>query len=198
MSDNPRAEPETAPVTTTGAAKGGRLNAARHGLYSTAIVIPKIEDPDEWEAFRASVIASQNPVGSVETALAERIAELLWRRRRVARAEQQAVVSAQHRDHAVRGKRKFDVEAARKKSEARGEPPDSEWRSMYAADHYVDANRGPRLMPAESTLDQIIRYESHLNRQLYHALHELEAMQQRRQGQPSPLARVDVHGLPGA
>ena len=39
--------------------------------------------------------------------------------------------------------------------------------------------------------------EAHLNRQLLHTLHEIEAMQERRRGNSAPLSRVDVHGLPG-
>ena len=41
-----------------------------------------------------------------------------------------------------------------------------------------------------------MRYEAHLNRQLYQAMHELEALQARRQGGHAPLTRLDVHGLP--
>ncbi len=53
------------------------------------------------------------------------------------------------------------------------------------------------VVPADYNLNKIIRYEAHLNRQLYQALHELEARQARRRGQPAPLARVDVNVLPG-
>ncbi len=42
-----------------------------------------------------------------------------------------------------------------------------------------------------------MRYESHLNRQLYQALHELEALKARRQGQAAPLARIDVQATDG-
>jgi hypothetical protein len=55
-----------------------------------------------------------------------------------------------------------------------------------------------RLMPYPEETDRIIRYEAHLSRQFYQALHELEAQQARRQGQAAPLARVDVQGLPEA
>jgi CBS-domain-containing membrane protein len=37
---------------------------------------------------------------------------------------------------------------------------------------------------------------AHLSRQLYHALHELEALQARRLGGNAPLARLDVQGIP--
>jgi len=53
-----------------------------------------------------------------------------------------------------------------------------------------------RILPDEKTLGKISRYEAHLSRQLYHALHELEALQTRRFGGHSPLGRLDVQGLP--
>ena len=52
-----------------------------------------------------------------------------------------------------------------------------------------------RLLPDEKTLDKVARYEAHLQRGLYKALHELEALQARRQGGSAPLARLDVDGL---
>ncbi len=51
-----------------------------------------------------------------------------------------------------------------------------------------------RLLPHPLDIDKIIRYEAHLSRQLYQALHALEAMQAERRGQSAPLLRVDVHG----
>ena len=51
------------------------------------------------------------------------------------------------------------------------------------------------ILPEERALNKIMRYESHLNRQLYQALHELEARQARRTGEPAPLARLDVNTL---
>jgi hypothetical protein len=43
---------------------------------------------------------------------------------------------------------------------------------------------------------KVARYEAHLSRQLYHALHELEALQTRRLGGNAPLGRLDVQGFP--
>ena len=59
-------------------------------------------------------------------------------------------------------------------------------------------------LPEERDLNKITRgacpersrRKSHLNRQLYQAMHELEALQARRQGGHAPLARLDVHGPP--
>ena len=51
-----------------------------------------------------------------------------------------------------------------------------------------------RLLPSPLDIDKIIRYEAHLSRQLYQALHELESMRAERRGQAVSLVRVDVHG----
>jgi hypothetical protein len=54
-----------------------------------------------------------------------------------------------------------------------------------------------RILPNEKTLEKISRYEAHLSRQLYLALHELENLQKHRiTGEGTPLARLDVQGLP--
>jgi hypothetical protein len=55
-----------------------------------------------------------------------------------------------------------------------------------------------RLLPDDKTLEKVARYEAHLSRGLYKALHELEALQARRTGGSAPLARLDVDGLGGS
>jgi selenocysteine lyase/cysteine desulfurase len=61
----------------------------------------------------------------------------------------------------------------------------------------IDVMRRERILPDNKTLEKIARYEAHLSRQLYQALHELENLQKHRTtGEGVPLARVDVQGLP--
>ena len=55
-----------------------------------------------------------------------------------------------------------------------------------------------RLLPDEKTLEKVARYEGHLSRGLYKALHELKALKVRRAGGAAPLARLDVDGLVGS
>jgi hypothetical protein len=55
-----------------------------------------------------------------------------------------------------------------------------------------------RLLPDEKTLEKVARYEAHLSRGLYKALHELEVLQTRRLGGAAPLARLDMDGLGGS
>jgi hypothetical protein len=52
-----------------------------------------------------------------------------------------------------------------------------------------------RLLPDETTLQKVARYEAHLSRLFHKCLHELEALQTRRSGGVAPLARLDVDGL---
>src|SRR5262245_30249554 len=80
----------------TGAGKAiVRLNAVRHGLRAAAVVVPGFESPAEWEAFRAGVVTSLKPEGALAEALADRAAGLLWRLKRVERAEGLTVAADQ-------------------------------------------------------------------------------------------------------
>ena len=51
-----------------------------------------------------------------------------------------------------------------------------------------------RLLPRVEILEKVARYEAHLSRGLYKAMHELEALQTRRLGGSAPLARLDIDG----
>src|SRR5215211_1536482 len=52
--------------------------------------------------------------------------------------------------------------------------------------------RRAKILPSADDLQKIGRYESHLSKEMYRTLHELEALQERRRGGRSPLARLDV------
>lgn len=56
----------------------------------------------------------------------------------------------------------------------------------------IDKQFSRRLLPPEQTLERIMRYEAHLHRQWVQTIHELEALQARRKGERTPLARLDV------
>lgn len=49
-----------------------------------------------------------------------------------------------------------------------------------------------RLLPGDDVIARVTRYEAHLHRQLLQTMHELEALQGRRRGAVTPLARLDV------
>src|SRR5215208_1913147 len=79
----------------------------------------------------------------------------------------------------------------------------AEWKVKKAKQTAVEVERDlermsrERLLPDDKILEKVARYEAHLSRGLYKALHELEALQTGRQGGSAPLARLDVDGLAG-
>jgi hypothetical protein len=68
-------------------------------------------------------------------------------------------------------------------------------RQLAEAEQTVGRMRRERILPDDATLAKVQHYEGHLSRQLFATLHELEAMQERRLGRQTPLARLDVSGL---
>ena len=50
-------------------------------------------------------------------------------------------------------------------------------------------------VPSQHTTDKLAKYEAHIERGLYRAMHELEALQDKRAGRAAPLARLEVHGI---
>lgn len=269
-----------------------RFNALRHGLTSTAPVIPGVESAEEWEALLEATLSDRAPEGAVETKLAERAASLIWRLRRVERYECEAISVGRERvdaDFAKQQHQKLFNDAAASVAEAEQRAEDARrcldliegllqmppatllatadveailgelaahaeetfddlmdgieqpaagarWTagSLLAAFRAIAARDGEafeemltetvaralvivsgqeleiariaqeidhltreRLLPDAATLDRIIRYETALNRMLYQALSQLEAMQSRRAGAPTPLHRIQAYGLPG-
>ncbi len=81
----------TGPRTVAGKRRS-KMNATAHGLRAIAPVLPG-EDPAAWDAFRAGVAADLCATGALETELAERVAVLTWRLRRVATFEVASAVA---------------------------------------------------------------------------------------------------------
>jgi len=142
------------PKTAAGKARVSG-NAVAHGLTSIRPILPG-ECSTDWQTHRTNIIDALAPVGALETALAEHVASVLWRLRRVMMYESASIDERQHLEQL-----------------------------------------SARLLPHPLDIDKIIRYEAHLRRLLYEALHELEAMQDARHGKPTPLLRVDVNNDTG-
>src|SRR5215471_12119676 len=75
----------TGPKTSKGKAVV-RFNALRHGVLARDVVLPD-EDADAFEDFRNQVRASLSPVGPVEEFYVERTVNIMWRLKRLERAE---------------------------------------------------------------------------------------------------------------
>jgi hypothetical protein len=84
----------TGPRTPTGLTRSSQ-NALKVGLFSRLLVLPTLgESVEECDRFRAAVVTDLAPAGAVEAELADRLAVVLWRLRRVARYEAAAVTAA--------------------------------------------------------------------------------------------------------
>jgi hypothetical protein len=117
--------------------------------------------------------------------LTERIAINLWKMRRIDYF--QAIATASYMGQA---RHDFQIsEAYGRGTLGKGPLPD-------VSDVDVLSRKARRVLPPADDLDKIMRYEAHLHRQLTQILHELEAIQIRRKGGTSPLARLDITGAP--
>src|SRR5918998_1578182 len=147
-----------------------RWNSTRHGIRSPAPVVPGVEKQEDWEEYREGMLEDLAPLGSLEL-----VRECLY-----------LIASAAGEDleesmEGARTKARLDVISAKHEAER----VEAELSNM----------RRERLLPDDKTLEKVSRYEAHLSRLMFKALHELEALQVRRSGGAAPLARLDVDGL---
>ena len=174
------------PKTPVGKAIVSR-NAVRHAIFSQSPVIPEFETEEDWQAHRAPLIDDFAPIGALEEALVERIVLTLWQQQRLVSFERTSVIAGSFRAMEA-------LAMAADYSQATLGIP----REASLTDDKVERRLLECIVPGKDDLDRIMRYEAHLNRQFYQALHELEALQLRRRGGSSPLARLDVNTSPTA
>ena len=75
----------TGSKTETGK-RQSRRNALRHGFTAETVIEP-LENPEEYRAFEAAILAEHLPQTPVEQELVRRLASLFWRLRRVTSIE---------------------------------------------------------------------------------------------------------------
>jgi hypothetical protein len=176
------------PGPKTPAAKAAvRRNAVKHGLTAIDPVIPEVEDWDEWWEYIEGFKASLSPEGLLEEELVQRIAALSWRLRRVTRFEVRATMR-NIKDVWMDATIAANYMAER---EHKDDIIDPDPEQVY--DRQLD-----RVIPKTADLEKVMRYETHLHRQFVQVLHELEALQARRRGEQTHLARVDMSSPPRA
>ena len=168
----------TGPKSPEGKRRAAR-NALKHGLLSQDMLLPG-EKAKELNAFREGMFAELAPEGELEEFLADRVVESAWRLRRAVRMERDIIHDKEWRE---------ELSRARSPSAYLGDPP--------LTGGYVAA----KTLCGSDTYDKLGRYETHIERGLYRALHELQRCQAARRGQqvtpPAALdVSVDVTGLP--
>jgi len=79
------AQKSTGPITIAGKLTIS-TNAVKHGIFSQHLLLAD-EALQDYEALHDGLVESLNPVGTLESALVERITVTLWRQQRLTRAE---------------------------------------------------------------------------------------------------------------
>ncbi|HEV8574493.1 MAG TPA: hypothetical protein VGR43_07260 [Dehalococcoidia bacterium] len=174
------------PKTAAGKA-AVRRNALKHGLLSSAPVVRQVESIEDWEQLVEQLIADKQPEGFLETEFVMRAAGYIWRLRRIGPYEAEKI------NVSVTQMPEEYGEIARFGAKVTGRPIEDS-----ITPEKVQMQTGIRMLPDPETRNNIMRYEAHLHRLLNQTLHELEAMQARRKGEHTTLARIDVSGSPGS
>lgn len=168
------AQKSTGPQTPAGKAQSAR-NSLKHGLTAKDTVVLQNEPIEAFQAFYEGLMVQLAPETALECILAERVAAAAWRLNRAGRIEKEIMFHLQHLD--------------RHHTQIDPELPD--WKSRYATEPVL----GPNIMGKLNKFQQLNRYESHLEKIFYMALHELERQQERRR-QAEPSAPIDVELSP--
>ena len=164
------AQKATGPKTAAGKKRVSR-NATKHGFFSKVLLVPDgKESHGEYNELYLTISKDYQPVGWLQQRWVEIIAVWSWRLRRVLRREsgQIALALAEHADNLQQSR------AADPKEPGAGASSSSPLDAM--TDHLFLTSEG---------LEEQMRYEAMINRQLSHAIAELERLQADRKGEPT-------------
>lgn len=173
----------TGPRTAEGKAQS-RLNAVKHGLTASTVVLPT-EDGAEFEALRDALLEELVPQGALEMILAERIIMAAWRLRRAAAFEPMLVNVRTEYRWDYRESDRWQL-GAKDLQQRRQDMVDGAERSIYWC-------------LEEGKYEKVTRYEAHMNRTLYQALEMLRRFQERRwtaASHAAPSAQVLLTQMP--
>ena len=200
------AQRSTGPRTPSGKAKVSP-NALKHGLTARDVVLPG-ENPDDFESFRADLMASLDLEGTLENALGEMIVDYLWRLRRVPIFEATlfkrgcAELLVSQAEELVTQSESTDVqrqlESLVKNDVVVRDPKAHEdaKRRLAASRAQLDGPFFDITRVLETTPGPFLnlwRHDAALSRSMLRTLHELERLQAKRAGKDIPVpAIVDV------
>ena len=177
----------TGPRTQIGQGKVSQ-NAIKHGLRGRFHLVAG-EDRAEFEEFNRSLHDQLAPCGALDEALAERIIGALWRLRRIQRIEVEMIDAMHDELRRQKGRDPLSEKLDSLSSVLRSEPTPSEAEPVE-----VSLGEAVRKQLQDSdVIGKFHRYEAHIERGLFKALHELQRLQTVRQGGtvPAPVA-VDI------
>jgi hypothetical protein len=171
----------TGPRTSKGK-EIARQNALKHGFFSCDVVNAVLDGParlDEFTMMLDALLEEYDPQTVRERILIDEVAASCWRIRRLLRYEC----------------RETWIDDDRYRRNAKTESPSEALLSTMGYDHQGTRDRIFRklrragldtlILPGDSDVDQIVRYERLIKRNLYRALYTLERIRAARQGPQS-------------
>jgi len=173
-SNRRNSQKSTGPKTATGKKRVSR-NAIKHGFYSKLLLVQHQEGEEsqaEYDELYASIVEDYPPVGWHEESLVGKIAAWSWRLRRAIRYESGLI---------TRALAEHSYEIQQSKADDLAEP-----ESAASSNPEMDTMTGHLFLPGKEELDKSMRYEAMINRELNHAIGELERVQARRKGGANP------------
>ena len=173
----------TGPRTPEGKANVSR-NALKHGLLSQRVVLED-EDEAEFEEFRRGLLAALDPAGELEQLIASRVVASAWRLARAGEIEQALLTNDISRYEGSMAQRHDRSNHSR----GPGKDGPNERSSPLGLAVIAALSRGDRY-------GKLSRYEAHIERGLYRALHELQRLQTARAGPRRPLEVHPVEVIP--
>ncbi len=166
----------TGPRTPEGKAVA-RLNALKHGFFACDVVNPVLDDPVRTEEFNSlldALLEEFQPQSARERILIDEVAACCWRIRRLLRYE--------CRESWI------DEDASRRHADT--ETPSESLLATMGYDNYGVRRRTAQklrragldafILPSDSDVDKIVRFEGAVKRNLYRALDSLERMRSAR------------------
>jgi hypothetical protein len=164
----------TGPTTAAGKKRVSK-NAIRHGFYSKCLLVQHRdgrEDRSEYDGHYLGIRRHYQPVGWLEESRVEEIAVFSWRLRRLLRWESGMTARALATNS-------YNLQES--KTSSLEEP-----EAVPSSSPEMDAITDHLFLPSNEELDKLVRYEALLNRQLNHAIAELERLQTRRKEGSTP------------
>ena len=150
----------------------------KHGFFSKFLLISHPDgnaDPTEYQNFYAGIREHYQPFDFLEELFVDKIAACSWRLRRMLRYENGQITRAlAEHSHEI-------------KQLSAGSPGELELPELSSPE--IDAVIDHLFLPPKEELDKLMRYEAMINKQLNHAIAELERLQRRRNGEfvPAPM-----------
>jgi hypothetical protein len=149
------------PKTNEGKAVS-RYNALKHGLLSKEVLLEN-EDTEAFAEFSEALSEELKPVGPFEETLVDRIISCYWRLRRAVYVEKNTMDWYE---------------------------TDREAFVMVTETEEQIKRKNIKNILANESIENILRYETTIERSLFRALHELERLQAKRNGKDIPIPAV--------